>query len=243
LLQEGAQFFSGDEEHQRRLSCDGPDTCKCPEPKCIVRGRIYAFNKLSLDALPAINKLHDHGTIHYELELRALQSFTMDRRLFKNYEEHPYKHQTMIKRESGEMRKWELRCIEHYKFLHFVEKERAEKCGFKLHEPTDLMLYSIFNDGNWQTVQDIFAFSTSGWCKAVRSGEAPTTTPRRLCYNNNCIKREHMYAPTDEEYKKRCYCPGTKLCECPIPKCIVGGPLAYGIGWLTQRSDRKKSKK
>jgi hypothetical protein len=197
---------------------------------------IYAFNTLRRNVYPAIDRRYDHGTVMYELDLQALDHYTRERSMFQQFTTAPWKLSFPSKKEKYVwQRKHDLQCVECYDTFRQVKAHVAVKCGFKLDKASGNILYDIFRDGNWQRVEDIFAYAANGWRKAEFSSNEPVPKTRRLCYNEKCIHRHHLYTANDNEYKKRQECPAFSDCKCEEPKCIIPGDVLYRDGWLSVR--------
>jgi hypothetical protein len=185
--------------------------------------------------IQSLRQITETNAVRYEISLSELQAITEDVTLFCRVpQSHPYMKSVLKEINYNKTELQTLYCIEQYPlnrsiqraeifsggeeeemtFLHSVEK-RLLSLGFVVGQ--DLRWeYDIHRSQTWLSLGTIFGYSKGNVC-----------TSQRLCYNIDCVRREHCIDESGDDFiNTRYYCSGPKWgsCRCANPPCLVPGP-------------------
>lgn len=179
----------------------------------------------------------DHTAIHFELDLHNLERLTEDIQLFDQAGMMPLVSTfvwVMNMEDVPGYKEWDYCCIFSYDNVptpnfpgaHALGETRLsyEKTGTRLSKY--IWSYDFHNNGRYELIADIFAWGATGLGYESRP----------LCYNTECLKRNHWVGENRGNYHKRFYCGGPSNC-CHVPTCLMWGPVyAYNKTCANQNS-------
>jgi hypothetical protein len=245
--------------HSTRHMCCGPKngSCKCAAPLCLLPGPHW---------LPGIcdpyTFYNNHRAIRFELDLHDLEMATQNPLLFLQAGLSPAVKQYADIAGLSTFEKNTMHCIEEYPRENMEEDERQwmDAENFLAREDPEIgenHEYIVAKRLYWlgfRWVRDVqarhykWAYYNACQEKLVSVAEIFGDGRkdhhgylRKLCYNDDCLRRDHQYRCSDfEYYKVRNNCLGPKKCKCPFPKCIILGPSKRGPDGRCQMTKEQK---